>query len=284
MNEFCYLILSHRRPNNVQTEKTLRAQNAKRPIFILVDDEDPTLDEYLERYGEQVVVFSKKAIGKTFDQGDNFDSSAVVVYARNAAWEAVRSKGFRYFIELDDDYSIFWRSFKTDLSYWSGKVRDIDEAFQTVVDYLAETPSIATLAISQGGDWFGGQNSQFLAVGLRPKRKVMNGFAFDVERPIVFPGRLNEDVNLYTEAAHRGALMFTIPHLRLKQSTTQGTSGGMTEAYLSGGTFVKSFYSVMRTPSAVSISTMGVADRRIHHRVSYNACAPKVLAESWRKP
>lgn len=61
-------------------------------------------------------------------------------------------------------------------------------------------------------------------------------------------------------------------------------AGGMTDLYLDSGTYVKSFYSVMYCPSAVKVAVMGGdAEKRLHHNISWNNCAPKILRENYRK-
>lgn len=81
-------------------------------------------------------------------------------------------------------------------------------------------------------------------------------------------GRINEDVNTYTNLGRRGELFMTIGAVQLGQKQTQKNSGGMTELYLDSGTYVKSFYSVMYAPSCVKISLMGASHKRIHHQVT----------------
>ena len=69
----------------------------------------------------------------------------------------------------------------------------------------------------------------------------------------------------------------------MDQKRTQTNPGGMTDLYLDAGTYVKSFYSVMYAPSCVTIRDMGRINRRLHHRVDWNAAAPKILPETARK-
>jgi len=114
-------------------------------------------------------------------------------------------------------------------------------------------------------------------------RKVMNSFMFRVDRPVQFMGRMNDDVNMYVEHGRRGILLMTSPQLRLQQQVTQQDAGGMTEAYVDLGTYVKSFYSIMYAPSCVKVSELGTTDRRIHHQVVWKYATPKILNESHRK-
>ena len=59
--------------------------------------------------------------------------------------------------------------------------------------------------------------------------------------------------------------------------------GGMSGLYLDMGTYLKSFYSVMYSPQAVKIAQMGSGHTRIHHHVTWDKCAPKIVGEKYRK-
>lgn len=280
--DFCALILTHGRPNNVITYKTLRKHGYTGRIVLLVDDEDASLDEYRIRYGDQVEVFSKTEIAKTFDEGDNFAERRAIIYARNASFDVARRLGFRYFIQLDDDYTDFRYRQNSQGEFVAVYVKQLDALLDVLVEFLATTPFLS-VAIGQGGDAIGGRSNPFFRRGFTSKRKAMNTFICDVDRPFKFFGKLNEDVNVYTCEQRRGGAFLTFMSARVQQNMTQQTSGGMTEIYLDQGTYVKSFYSVMYAPSCVKISMLHTAHGRIHHQVSWNNAAPRIVSETHRK-
>jgi hypothetical protein len=111
----------------------------------------------------------------------------------------------------------------------------------------------------------------------------MNTFICSTDRPFQFFGRINEDVNTYTNLGNRGGLFFTVINVAIIQKQTQSNSGGMTDLYLDSGTYVKSFYSVMYTPSAVKIADMGHTHRRLHHKINWSSAVPVILSEAHRK-
>lgn len=285
-NDFCAMILTHGRPANVWTDGTLRRHGYTGPIRYVVDDQDPTRDEYLERFGDEVIVFSKQEAAAQTDRGDNFPGLDVVVFARNICFEIARDQGFRFFVQLDDDYTGFYYRFGADGRYGVWKLSPIDWLFSAMCDYLAATP-FASVALSQGGDHIGGGESQKT---IRSKRKAMNSFVCDVESPFRFHGRINEDVSTTVVEQRRGVPFLTLMAAQLNQATTQSRAGGLTEPYLRQGTYVKSFYSVLYAPSCVTIFAMGDPRirgrgyRRLHHRVNWNAAAPRIVREIHRKP
>ncbi|MDX2277751.1 MAG: hypothetical protein NW206_20050 [Hyphomonadaceae bacterium] len=283
-NDFCVLILTHGRPDKQTTLKTLARYGYTGPVYLVLDDEDATADEYRRLHGDKVVTFSKREAVAITDECDNFPGRRGVVYARNAAFGVARSLGFRYFVALDDDYHWFYYRFDCEGRYGMLKVKSLDWLFSALVDYLAATPFVS-VALSQGGDHIGGGASGINKT-IRGLRKAMNSFVCDVERPFRFTGRINEDVNAYTAEQRAGAPFLTFMQAQLWQDATQTNPGGLTEIYLDVGTYVKSFYSVIACPSAVKVGTMGDPagglGRRLHHKINTNACAPCIIREEYR--
>lgn len=277
--DFCAFILTHGRPDNVLTYKTLRRAGYTGKIYIVVDDEDKTRQQYVAEFGDQVLVFSKEDIASRFDEADNFGDRRSIFYARNACFELAERVGCKHFIQLDDDYHEFQfrvgPNFEADYS----PIRALDQVLEEMLTYYRAIPA-ASIAMSQGGDFLGsggGGNAAWV------KRKAMNSFICSTDRPFKFVGRINEDVNTYTSLGRRGELFLTIGAVQLGQKQTQKNSGGMTELYLDSGTYVKSFYSVMYSPSCVKIGLMGATHKRLHHQVTWNNAAVKIIHERHKK-
>jgi hypothetical protein len=290
MDDFAVLILTHGRPDRQKTVQTLRRFGYTGRLYLVADDEDPTLPQLRSIYGEQVVEFSKAdALGLT-DTGDNFPHRRGVVYARNECWNIAKALGLRWFLVLDDDYNNFEYRFNGRLEYVTIQSRTtLADMFRAFVAFLASDDRILTVAMSQGGDHIGGGKSSYNSDGVILRRKAMNAFFCATDRPFKFFGRINEDTTAYTLEATRGRLMFTALQAQLKQTPTQAESGGLTELYLDSGTYVKSFYSVMWNPSCVRVSMMGSPEGgrrghfRLHHLVNWTNAAPKILRESVRR-
>ena len=136
--------------------------------------------------------------------------------------------------------------------------------------------------MSQGGDHIGGQNSNYNK-SIRTKRKAMNSMFMRTDAPVSFVGKVNEDATAAALESMRGRLILTLMGVSLTQGQTQQNDGGLTDIYKDQGTYVKSMYSVMYAPSAVKVKNMVVGEKRLHHIVDYNACAPKIIREVHRK-
>lgn len=57
----------------------------------------------------------------------------------------------------------------------------------------------------------------------------------------------------------------------------------MTDIYLDSGTYIKSFYSVICSPSNVKIGEIGTSHKRIHHSVNRAKTTPMILREKYKK-
>lgn len=282
MDNFCIFILSHGRPDNVKTIKALEEAGYTGKWYIVIDNEDETADEYFKNFGDKVLMFDKKAESETFDTYDTSDNRKTIVYARNACFRLAKEVGARYFMECDDDYKAFENRYIQDGKLKIRKLSgtDLDDACKAMIEFL-KIPRVATICFCQGGDFVGGINSDLVKKTFR--RKGMNSFFCDVEKPFKFVGRINEDVNTYTTLGMRGDLILTINRVSLTQETTQKAKNGMSDVYIDGGTYLKSMYSVISAPSCVKISMMGTGHKRIHHKIKWNNCTPKIIDERFKK-
>lgn len=279
-NSFVALILTHGRPNKVITYSALRKHGYTGSIIIVVDNEDATLEEYKKKFSD-VYVFDKKAVAAQIDEGDNFQDRRAIIYARNVAFQIARERGYRYFIELDDDYQEFSYTYTREGELKQRGIRTLDKVFDTLIDFKNNVGAL-TVAMAQRGDFMGGKENN-LVQGEILKRKAMNSFICDTEQPFRFFGKINEDVNTYVVLGSRGALFLQVPHVALNQVSTQQSSGGMTDIYLDSGTYVKSFYTVMYAPACTCIRMMGTKHRRLHHSINWNAAVPKIISEQFKK-
>jgi hypothetical protein len=277
---FAAFILSHGRPDNIVTLKSLEKAGYTGEIYIVIDDEDEQADKYFELYGNMVLQFNKREAAKVTDTGDNNDDRRAVVYARNVSQRMAKDMGYKYILQLDDDYSSFYYRTPKDGKLKTVRVKSFDKIVDAMLELLDVTGA-TTIAFSQGGDFLGGINRNYLQ-GMT--RKAMNSFFLRTDKPIEFMGKINEDVNAYVVHGGRGDLYFTVAKVQLTQMQTQKSAGGLTDIYLDAGTYVKSFYTVMMAPSCTTIRPMGITDRRLHHSIKWENAVPKIISDKHRKP
>lgn len=281
-DNFAIFILSHGRADNMKTVDTLRKCNYTGKWYIVLDNEDKTYNRYAEKFGEdKLIVFDKLKISQEFDTCDvSYRDRKAIVYARNACFNIAQDLGLTYFLELDDDYTCFRQRWLKGNTFASTYVTQLDPIIEATLDFLDESGAL-TVAWAQTGDFLGGKTSRVYRERLT--RKAMNSFFCRTDRRFDFIGRINEDVNTYTWRGTRGELMFTITDMSLDQLATQQNGGGMSDLYLNVGTYIKSIYSIIVSPSCVKIAEMGASHKRIHHLVDWETCTPKILNERFKK-
>lgn len=286
LDNFVAIILAHGRPDSCHTFHTLRRCGYTGRIIVLIDNEDSTRAKYEANFGaENVVVFDKQEAHTRFRNADNFNNKRAVVYARNVSFEVAQSIGFRYFMQLDDDYlRLTFRADGAGRYIRHVEIKNMDAVVSAMLDFYSTSPCLS-LAFSQEGDHLGGAPSGYFTNGWPLRRKAMNSWLCDTTKPFSFEGCMNEDVSTYVRMGVTGSLFFTFFQVMLTQVATQGAQGGMSETYAASGTYVKSFYTVMMQPSSVRVSEIGgtVDTMRLHHRIDWKKTAPKILREKHRK-
>jgi len=281
------IIMSHGRPDRVLTYDSLRKQGYEGPLCILIDNEDKQAAGYHERFGDMVQVFDKAELAAKTDVCDNFPHRKAIVYARNACYNVAKKLGYRWFIQLDDDYTRFGYVFNHMWQYEGQKKICKDGSLQSLFEScfkFLEASKVASIAWAQGGDFIGGGKQAGIWPVIKAKRKCMNSWFCDTEKPLRFAGHMNEDCSCYVQGGVQGGVFLQIQFLRIWQIATQAAKGGMSDTYAENGTYLKSFYTVMQAPSCTKVHEMNTEHARLHHFITYNNCAPKILPESCRKP
>lgn len=280
-NDFVIFILTHGRADVLCTDKALARAGYTGKIIYVLDNEDTTLKEYENRFGkDNLYVFDKIKKATEVDSMDLSEDRRAILYARNACYDIAKELGYKYFLQLDDDYSNFRGRRLLHDKFASIYVRDFDSIVDCMLEFL-ETSGATTVAMSQIGDFIGGTGSKLYKD--RISRKAMNAFFCKTDRPIEFKGRMNEDVTAYVHEGGIGKLFFTVRDVSIDQLATQSLSGGMSESYSDSGTYIKSFYTVMCCPSCVKVYVVGTTHKRLHHIIDWEHAVPKIISSDFRK-
>ena len=94
---------------------------------------------------------------------------------------------------------------------------------------------------------------------------------------------MNEDVTTYITLGSRGYLFFTVADVSIDQLSTQSLSGGMSDEYLTFGTYTKTFYTILSCPSCVKMYIVGVTNKRFHHVIDWDKAVPKIISDKYKK-
>jgi hypothetical protein len=283
--DFAVFILTHGRPDNIITLRTLKNCGYTGKVYLIIDNEDKRANEYFSLYGKEMVIqFDKIKYANECDEGNNFDERRTITMARNACFDIAKDLSITYFIQLDDDYGgmVFRINHKKEYpnTNWVFKTT-LNKIFDLLIDFYKSIPALS-IAMAQGGDFIGGAESD-MASKMQIKRKCMNSFICSTERPFKFIGAMNEDVNTYTTLGSRGKLFLTIPYVSISQKETQTQEGGITDMYKKYGTSCKAFTTVMMMPSSVKVTMMSTKHSRLHHKINWLNTVPKIISENLKK-
>lgn len=93
--DFAVFIITHGRVNEQKTLQALLDCNYTGKIYLVIDNLDSQMLDYIEKYKDMVIVFDKEKIYQETDTMDNFHSVANAVYARNFIQKYVNPRGFK---------------------------------------------------------------------------------------------------------------------------------------------------------------------------------------------
>ena len=288
--DFLIVIFSFKRAKLLYktTMQTLDRHLSKARRVIVVSDDDPTLDQYVRYFGrENLYIINKDECQKErpVDLGDAYSFKGVISWARNAQFKVARDLGYKYFVSLEDDYTEFaTRAPYRDsllISSRNSFTERFDETAEVHFRLLDSAPFLNSVGMAQGGDYICGLENSFYKQGYR--MKTMNAIFYQTDREYEFMGRINEDYTAYIVNDQLGRLSITLPGFAVIQGQTQKNAGGATDVYKAYGTWLKSMYSVMFSPSCVSIGVLSWKSIRTHHNCTWKYCDVKVISSKCAK-
>lgn len=194
--DFACIVISHGRPE-CSTVKVLRECGYTGKIYIVVDDEDKTLPDYIERYGADVHVFHKE---ENFDTGDLGGSMACGVFARNQCLKVAEKNNLTYYLELDDDLESLTYRYNDDGHLRGIKAKGIDRLFEGMCIYFDEAP-VQCLGFGNAVDYIGGVPT--FESG-KANRTVMNSFFLRTSNKIYWRSRNSDDIITVVDEGQKG--------------------------------------------------------------------------------
>ena len=274
---FAILIISHERPE-CSTYSFLREHGYTGKIVILIDDKDACIDEYKEKYKEQVVVFDKDKV--ELDLMDNFDGpKSIATYAREQCMVVAKEQNLDCFIMIDDDLkNIKLRKGKS----VTKKISNLDDIFDNCVDYLMQT-KLDVLGFGTDEDYIGGKSDDF-KLGI-----ATNIYLIKVNSNIHFRGRYTEDRIMFLEGQQIGkAIMKTTKihtSFNVWRSDKKTNKGGCQDAYGIDKTYQMYFYPVIATPniSFIRVSDILVNGEQRVTSTTKRHSFPKIISGRYKK-
>ena len=271
-------LISKGRPQ-CRTAATLTKMEYPGEWFIVCGNNDNTLPEYKEKWGdERVIVFDWYKQIKETDTLDNFGFDTMpsgAVPVRNATIEISRRRGEKRHWQLDDDYNGFFltnsnlikkkRLNGEELQWWLCRIAKFaaDANLPNCGFSLGTMESTPEQAKKLGTRVFNAHNQSSEGVATR------------------WRSRLNDDLINAIETHRLGQKVeFSFKFLALTMTPSQQEAGGLSDIYKDEGTVRKSAYPILIAPNAAKLV---INFGRYHHAVNWKRIRAKLISGKWQK-
>lgn len=252
--DFAIFILTHSRPNNQLTLETIRREGYTGEVYLVVDDLDETLSQYIDHY-DNVIVFDKmKYVNKT-DCGIVPPKINFAVFARNAIEDIAKDMGYKFFGMFDDDVKRLRFRYEEDNHLMSVEIPNLDKVIDVILDYM-DSCNIATTSFAPVPVFIGGLhrlNQRNLDSGkLRECFNVIfRNSAFDVSWGL----NMHEDRITSMMCGRKGQVWQTLLFIQMDLGELFGKNeGGNSSVYRNMDVFHQVFFPTIVFPDSIYIS------------------------------
>lgn len=278
--KFAVFILTHGRPNNQLTVKSLQDVGYTGEWYLVVDDQDDTFDEYVSVWGaDRVIVFHKDHFIKHTDTGLHTPVPKFAVFARNAIEFIAHSMGYKTFMMLDDDITKLRIRLPEGDSLKSFQINgQFDAIIESSVNYVLEC-DIACMGLGFCNLYIGGVEN-FNKENPR-QRLCAEAFIRNTAHPILWRLNMVEDLITSIDAAMRGEVWFQFLPIQCEIKMSEGAvDGGNSDVYRQLGMYRISFMPVIAYPSSNAVR---LGKKSWASTTSPDKCIPKIISSRYRK-
>ena len=278
--KFAVFILTHGRPHNQLTVKSLQDVGYTGEWYLVVDDQDDTFDEYVTEWGaDRVIVFHKDHFIKHTDTGLSVPVPKFAVFARNAIEFIAHSMGYKTFMMLDDDITKLRIRLPEGDSLKSFQINgQFDAIIESSVNYVLEC-DIACMGLGFCNLYIGGVEN-FNKENPR-QRLCAEAFIRNTSHPILWRLNMVEDLITSIDAAMRGEVWFQFLPIQCEIKMSEGVvDGGNSDVYRQLGMYRISFMPVIAYPSSNAVR---LGKKSWASTTSPDKCIPKIISSRYRK-
>lgn len=273
-------ILTHGRPNTQLTLKMLREYEYSGKIFLVLDDTDKTIQQYIDNYGaENLIIFNKNHYINSVETVTNSPKYACILYAKAAVEDIAQSMGLKSFIIADDDLTGIRFRYENDGKLASKK---IGKNFNKVIAYLNElmlSTNITALSPLYTSFFIGGVSA------LNPSHIESARFTYifvlrNASHKVEWLADYGEDNITSFEQNKQGYLQLGIPYLQEDSvSPTVRLEGGMSETYATD-TFALCMRCIVVEPAYISTQWY---NGKYVPKIQRKNSLPKIISGRYKK-
>lgn len=282
LTDFAIFICTHGRPNKQYTYNLLTTCGYSGKIWLVVDDTDPSIQQYIDNYGkDKILIFNKNHFINSADSGSNELRDKCILYAKNAVEYMAQNMGLKYFAIADDDIRSFYvRYFDGDKLRRFRITQNIDSYLSAYIKYL-DNSTVDTVGFGQSGNYFGGVDT-FKSSNLSRLRIVYQFVIRKTKSEVRWRGWMNEDsitAILYNKI---GRVWLINPSVM--QTTTvignNSESGGMHETYQKNNSLKRCLSTMIFCPDVI---TPLYYKENYVLRINREGAFPKIISGRYKK-
>lgn len=251
-NDNVVFICTHGRPHRQKTLETLHRCNYTGKWYLVLDDTDATIQEYIDTYGpENIIIFNKQHYIDTTDIGVNKGVFNIVAYARKAVEDIALDMGISGFIVADDDIedlAFRWPE-KEKVSY--NKIYNLDGVISAILEFML-TCNISSLGLGNTSTYIKGLGA-FEAEKLSKCRIPFTIIFRNVKYKVDWHSWYGEDICTAIYHQVRGQYWMNIIAAMYSQPKIASMSGGMAEAYKNNLEWERNWVVFSRNVSCIKI-------------------------------
>ncbi len=278
--KFAVFILTHGRPHNQLTVKSLQSVGYTGEWYLVLDDQDLTYREYLDEWGEdRIIVFNKARFIQSTDTGLHTPVQKFAVFARNAIEYIAKELGYKTFMMLDDDITKFRVRLPEGDSLKSFQLTtQFDSIIENSVNYVLNC-DIACLGLGFCNLYIGGV-ANFNKENPR-QRLCAEAFIRNTSHPIDWRLNMVEDLITSIDAAISGEVWFQFLPIQCEIKMSEGeVDGGNSDVYRQLGMYKISFMPVIAHPSSNAVK---FGKKSWISTTAPDKCIPKIISSRYRK-
>lgn len=252
--DFAIFICTHGRPNKQLTLNALLECNYTGKYYLVLDDTDNTIQEYIDNYGaENIIIFDKNYYINSVDTSSHSPSYKCILYAKCAVEDIARELNLKCFIIADDDLVTFYLRWAEGSVLRSSKIYNMDEVLEAVCEFVI-TNNTTLVGIGHGGIYFEGadvmQNSDTINL-CSPYNFIIRNTA----NPVKWTSWFGEDDVTTIFYSIRGEKVILLPQMQLViVPSGSEAEAGMQEVYQQNSRFTLMFYIFMHSPTGVKLT------------------------------
>lgn len=283
--KFAVFILSHNRADRVETYDTLRNSGYTGKIYVVVDDEDPQLARYMERFDNKLDVglinFGKEPMIEIADTVYPEKKRSSALYARNFIESFAPMLGYDVFAMMDDDITSFRFRWVEDGSVKSQIVStQMDKVFEYYAQYMLDA-DIATTSFPFSMFYISGTSG--LDKKITESRHTYQIHIRNAKFPVDWVSVINQDTITQLQTMQVGYIWWSIPFLVFDAEPMNCKSGGLKSVYDSIKDFDMAFLAVMTNPSCCKVAYSSGPRSTMQIKENKHTSYPMIVSERYMK-